>query len=237
LDTPHPEDTMRPLVRVTLLTLALVVLVGCSSTPVQQTPTGSTLSRIQQRGELVVGTAASMPPLNMTTKTGEIIGLEIDMARAMADGMNVKLRLVPMPFSGLLSALQGGTVDMVLSGMTMTPERNTQVAFVGPYFLSGKSFLTTTATLTNKGSDDLNNPNMRVVALRGSTSETFVRQTIPKATLVTTQDYDEAINQLLQGKVDVMIADLPACVVTVSRYPDKGLFALVTPLTREPIGI
>src|SRR5262249_61638979 len=92
-------------------------------------------------------------------------------------------------------------------------------------------------TLTNKGSDDLNNPNMRVAALRGSTSETFVQQTIPKATLVPTQDYDEAINQLLQGKVDVMIADLPACVVTVSRYPDKGLFALVTPLTREPIGI
>lgn len=155
----------------------------------------------------------------------------------MADGMNVKLRLVPMPFPGLLSALQGGTVDMVLSGMTMTPERNTHVAFVGPYFLSGKSFLTTTATLTNKGSDDLNNPSMRVAALRGLTSETFVQQTIPKATLVPTKDYDEAINMLLQGKVDTMIADLPACVVTVARYADKGLFALATPLNREPIGI
>ena len=71
----------------------------------------------------MVGTAASMPPLNMTTKTGEIIGFEVDMARAMADAMNVKLRLAPMPFSELLSAL-GGTVDVVMSGMTMTPERN-----------------------------------------------------------------------------------------------------------------
>jgi len=126
---------------------------------------------------------------------------------------------------------------MVLSGVTMTPERNTQVAFVGPYFVSGKSFLTTTQTLSSKGSAELNSPTMRIAVLRGSTSETFVHQTLPKATLVTTRDYDEAIAMVLQGKVEVMIADLPACVYTVNRYPDRGLYALETPLTREPIGI
>src|SRR5215467_11178108 len=128
---------MRPLVRIVMLTLGFAVLLGCS-TPVQQGPSGSTLSRIQQRGELVVGTAASMPPLNMTTKTGAIIGFEVDMARAMADAMNVKLRLAPMPFAELLPALNAGSVDMVISGMTMTPQRNMTVAFVGPYYISGK---------------------------------------------------------------------------------------------------
>src|SRR5205814_2368164 len=83
-------------------------------------------------------------------------------------------------------------------------------AFVGPYFISGKSFLTTTATLSTKGSAELNDPGMRIAVLRASTSQTFAQQTIPKATLVTTKDYDEAINLVSQGKADIMIADLPA---------------------------
>ena len=219
-----------------VLAATVVLFIGCSAS-VSPPPAPTTLARIQQRGELVVGTAASMPPLNMTTKTGEIIGFEVDMARAMADAMNVKLRLAPMQFADLLPALNAGSVDMVISGMTMTPQRNMTVAFVGPYFISGKSFLTTTSTLTSKGSAELNDPAMRIAALLGSTSESFVKETIPKATLVTTKDYDEAINLIQQGKVDIMIADQPACVVTVARYPDRGLFALVTPLTREPIGI
>jgi polar amino acid transport system substrate-binding protein len=230
------RQTMRSLARALMIAIGLVVLFGCSA-PLAQAPSAPVLSRIRQRGELVVGTAASMPPLNMTTKTGEIIGLEIDMARSMAEGMNVKLRVVPIPFAELLPALEAGSVDVVLSEMTMTPARNTQVAFVGPYYISGKSFLTTTETLSTKGSADLNQPTMRLAALKASTSETFVRETMPKATLVLTRDYDEAINLLLQGKVEVMIADLPVCVVTVSRYPHRGLYALVTPLTREPIGI
>src|SRR5262245_55158711 len=172
----------------------LVILAGCASGS-SGSSTSPGLSRIQGKGELVVGTAASMPPLNMTTKTGEIIGLDVDLARAMADAMRVKLRLSPMPFASLLPALEAGQVDMVISGMTMTPDRNMKVAFVGPYFISGKSFLAKAATLSSdKGSTDLNTPTMRLAALRGSTSQTFVEQIIPKATLVLTKDYDEGIN-------------------------------------------
>jgi polar amino acid transport system substrate-binding protein len=109
------------------------------------------LDRIQEKKELVVGTAASMPPLNMTTKDGQIIGMEIDLARFFASGMDVKLTLKPMNFNDLLPALEAGQVDMVLSGMTMTPGRNLKVAFVGPYFASGKSIL---AKMVNVGSID-----------------------------------------------------------------------------------
>ena len=99
------------------------------------------LDRIQEKKELVVGTAASMPPLNMTTKDGQIIGMEMDLARFFAAGMEVKLTVKPMNFNELLPALEAGQVDMVLSGMTMTPGRNLKVAFVGPYVGSGKSIL------------------------------------------------------------------------------------------------
>jgi len=64
----------------------------------------STLDHIQKKGELVVGTSGDMPPLNMTTKDGEIIGLEPDIAKLIADGMGVKLRFEKMPFSKLLEA-------------------------------------------------------------------------------------------------------------------------------------
>jgi len=222
------------------LVVLLTLVAGCA--PATTTADGplpiSVLGRIRAKGELVVGTAASMPPLNMTTKTGEIIGLEIDLAQAMADAMKVKLRLSAMPFSDLLPALEAGQVDVILSGMTMTPERNMKFAFVGPYLTSGKSFLAKEATVaSSKGSADLNTPQMRLAALRGSTSEAFVRENMPRATLVSTKDYDEAIILLLQDKIDAMIADLPACLFAVRRYPDRGLFALETPLTYEPIGI
>jgi polar amino acid transport system substrate-binding protein len=222
-----------------VLALALGALAGCApASTAPGTSASPVLARIQSKGELVVGTAASTPPLNMTTKSGEIIGLDIDLARGMAEAMKVKLRLAPMPFARLLPALEAGQVDMVVSGMTMTPDRNMKVAFVGPYLISGKSFLAKTSTLSSdKGSAELNTPSMRLAALRGSTSQTFVEQIIPKATLVLTKDYDEAINLVLQDKVEAMIADFPACIVAVFRHPDKGLYALVTPLSYEPLGI
>src|SRR5262245_50776394 len=176
-----------------LLSCAVVILAllaGCAPATTTAPPSSAGMGRIRASGELVVGTAASMPPLNMTTKTGEIIGFEVDLARAMAAAMKVRLRLAPMTFADLLPALEGGRVDMVLSGMTMTPERNMRFAFVGPYFVSGKSFLAKEATLASaKGSTDLNHPTMRLAALRASTSQAFVEQHMPKATLVLTKDY------------------------------------------------
>ena len=82
-----------------------------------------------------------MPPLNMTTKDNRIIGLEIDLARALADAMEVGLRLQPIAFKDLLPALEAGKVDMVLSGMTITAKRNSKVAFVGPYYHLRKGFV------------------------------------------------------------------------------------------------
>ena len=107
-----------------LIVLIMAVLFGCSQKIVKPTPT-PVLDGIVQKGELVVGTAASMPPLNMTTKKGEIIGFEIDLARMMASAMGVKLRVEPMEFSKLLPALENGkdikrTHDNVRCITTMT---------------------------------------------------------------------------------------------------------------------
>jgi polar amino acid transport system substrate-binding protein len=220
--------------------LALIFFTGC--TQMQQGTSGPSaspvLDRIQARGELVVGTMGNMPPLNMTSKDGEIFGLEPDLARLLAKAMNVKVKFVTKPFNELLPALQNGQVDMVLSGMTITPERNLKVAFVGPYFISGKAFLTKIKTIAYADeAKDANNPNTKIVALKGSTSQAFAEAFLDKTTLFTTGTYDEAVDMVLQDKAQAMIADYPICIVSVFRYPEAGLLSVVTQLTYEPIGI
>ena len=224
----------------TVLFVAIVLFTGCAE---MQKGTSSTsaspvLDRILKRGELIVGTMGNMPPLNMTAKDGEIFGLEPDLAKMMAGAMNVNVRFVTKPFSKLLPALQTGDVDMVLSGMTITPRRNLKVAFVGPYFISGKAFLTKVKTIAlAKEANAVNSPNTKLVALKGSTSQAFAEAVLDKTTLYTTGNYDEAVDMVLKDKVQAMIADYPICVVSVFRYPEAGLLSVVTPLTYEPIGI
>ena len=222
------------------LVLALTLVSACNNTTGKSVkePVAPVLDRILKKGELVVGTAGSMPPLNMTTKEGEIIGLEAELAGAIAAGMGVKLRLEAMPFSELLGALEAGKIDMILSGMTMTPGRNLKVAFVGPYYISGKAFLTKNKKIASaKHTSEIDSPDNTLVALKGSTSQHFVEGVLPKAKLVTAKDYDEAVKMVLEDKVTALVADYPICVVSVLRYPDKGLASVITPFTYEPIGI
>ncbi|UCG09186.1 MAG: transporter substrate-binding domain-containing protein [Desulfobacterales bacterium] len=215
-------------------------LTACAEWQMTTATTSSSpvIDRIVDRGELVVGTMGNMPPMNMTTKDGEFIGLEIDLAKSIALAMGVKHRFETMPFSELLPALQKGKVDMVLSQMTITPKRNLNVAFVGPYFISGKAFLTKKKTIAEaKQASQLNSPDTKLVAIKGSTSQAFAEDFIPKATLWTAKDYDEAVKMVIDDEVHAMIADYPVCVVSVFRYPEAGLLSVVTPLTYEPIGI
>jgi polar amino acid transport system substrate-binding protein len=60
---------------------------------------------------------------------------------------------------------------------------------------------------------------------------------IPEATLVKVQDYDAGVNMVISDEVDALVADMPICLLSVMRYPDKGLATLNQPLSVEPIGI
>ena len=223
-----------------MLIMALALFSGCVNTQKGAgTETAVTvLDSISQKGVLVVGTAGSMPPFNMTTREGDVIGFEPDMAELMAQEMGVKLKFAVMPFSELLPALEAGKVDLILSQMTMTGKRNMKVAFVGPYSISGKSFVTKIKWIASvKEASQVNSPKTTVVALKGSTSEAFVKKNLPKAKFVEASNYDDAVEMVLKGKVDAMIADYPICVLTILRNPDQGLISVITPLSYEPIGI
>ncbi len=217
--------------------LALLIT-GCATTGTGGGSASGTLERIQERGELVVGISGNMPPMNMTDKGGKLIGLDVDLARVMAGAMGVDLRLEPMVFADLLPALEAGNVDAVLSNMTMTPERNLRAAFVGPYFHSGKCVLSKIETLAKAEEvETINQADVRLTALKGSTSQIFVEELAPKAQFTPARDYDEAVNMVLTDKAHAMIADYPICVVSLLRHEDAGLVSVITTLIYEPIGI
>jgi len=233
-------QTPRRSIAVAFILIVLVFsLFACSSsrTFVLSSP-APVLDRIERSGELSVGTAGSMPPLNMTTREGEIIGMEIDLARYLADSMGVKLNLQAMAFKELLPALEAGKIDLIVSGMTITTQRNSKVAFVGPYMISGKGVLTKTATLANiETPAEIDRPQFKITALEGSTSQEFVEAVLSKAEFIPAKDYDAAVQMVRDGSVDAMVADHPICVVSVARYPQDDLFTIISPFTYEPIGI
>ncbi len=215
----------------TLLLAGVLVLAMSASA-------GSILDHILQSKELRIGTSGQQPPMTATNKKGDIIGLDIDIAKAMADAMEVEATFVVLPFSELLPALEAGQVDVVISGMTMTAKRNTAVAFAGPYFVSGKGILAKAEKYARlQEASGLNTPEVRVAALKSSTSQAFAESLMPEAKLVLTQSYDEAIELLFESKIDVLVADFPFCALSAYRHQDKRLFAGKSPLTFEPLGI
>lgn len=238
---------MNRILRGALLLASVVLLVGCRSlglgggertAATDREPRSRPLAAILDRGELRVGISGDLPPLNMKNREGELIGLEVDIVTALAHSMGLEVRLVETPFPELLEALLDGKVDLVISGMTMTPERNAHVAFVGPYFISGTSVLTKDEGIAlTQEPEELDVPGRKFAALAGSTSASFVRDVLPQTTLVETEDYDEAVQMVIADEVDGLVADFQACVVRTWLHPEAGLMAVRTPFTVEPLGI
>ena len=221
----------------TVLLVTALALAGLAA-PAAAADNAPALSRIVTKGEIHVGMSGDQPPFCMKSKDGKLIGYDVDLAGLLANAMGVTLKIEVMPFAELLPALEAGRIDAVMSGMTMTPKRNLRAAFVGPYVVSGKTILTTDATLA-KASDtkDLDITGMTVVVLAGSTSEAFAKRAMHEAKIVPVPDYETGVAKVLEGKANFMVADRPILALTVLRHPDKGLVLSDQLLSIEPIGI
>jgi polar amino acid transport system substrate-binding protein len=234
-DQERKELTMRR--RILKLLLGLMAVLPLSATFAASTEQAPVLSRISDSGTLRVGMSAGQPPFNVTNRDGKIIGLDVDLAGLLARALGVELEIVAMPFGDLLSALEDGKIDLVISGMTATLQRNMRAAFVGPYHISGKSILARSETIAALQSEGLNKGSLKIAALRGSTSEAFVNLRAPNADLTATETYDKAIDLLLSNKVDLFVADAAIIMLSQLRWPDAGLVSSAKPLTLEPIGV
>ena len=217
--------------------LCTLLLVTACTTMQTRSSDAPVLSRIAERGELVLGTSANMPPMTYS-RGGKVVGLDVDIARFMAEAMDVKLTVKTLPFAGLLPALERGEVDVVISNMTITTRRNMTVAFVGPYMQSGKCVITKKANLARaEQAEDLNTPETHMAVMLGSTSEDFVKTLLPRATVTAAENLETAINMVRKDQVGGLLTDLPICLSTLKNNPDAGFITLVSLLSYEPIGI
>ena len=181
----------------------------------------------------MLGTAGDYPPFSALNSKGGMVGLDVDLAAKIAEAMGVDLVIKRYPFGQLLTALEKGKVDVVLSGMTITPERNTKVLFVGPYYSSGKSLITKDASIGLNGTS----AHDVVVAVKGSTSAHVAKKLFAHSTVKVVATFDTAMELLLQGKVTAIVADYPYCAAMSYRYRDKGVSSPNAPFTYEPLGI
>jgi polar amino acid transport system substrate-binding protein len=204
-----------------LFAIALLALIGGAADAVAA-DNAPVLSRIVESGTFKVGMSGTQPPFSVVSKSGSLIGYEVDLANILADAMGVEVEFVQKPFGELLPALEKGEIDAIMSGMTMTPKRNLKAAFVGPYIVSGKSIHRSALT---------------IAALKGSTSEKFVQNVLEKTTYAPVDDYDAGVQMVIDGKADAMVADFPICALSQMRFPEAGLATLAEPMTIEPIGI
>ena len=213
-----------------LLVSVLMASPGEAASPV--------LDRVVKNGVLRVGMTVDQPPFNMRNRSKDIVGFDVDLARALAEKMQVKLEIVELPFSELVDAVPGKKIDLAISGLTITPERTRKVSFVGPYTLSGKSILTTARikAVVETGTD-FNDPEIRIVALENSTSEDFVQRQLPEAAFHSIPNYNQGIEQLLTGEIDAIVADIPVLHLAMLRYPEAELGIIEPYLSVEALGI
>lgn len=196
----------------------------------------STLNKILQRGELRIGIETGYMPFEMRDKNGDIIGFDVDIARHMARAMGVELKLINTAWDGIIPALLTDKFDLVMGGMTITPERNLKVNFCDPYMVIGQTVLLRKSLADTVTSyRDLNNKQYTIVSKLGTTGEIAARRYMSRATILTFESESEAALEVRNGRADAFVFDFPYNAIFIAENPE-GLVHLDQPFTHEPLG-
>jgi len=196
----------------------------------------STLEQITKRGQLKVGFEAGYLPFEMADKKGRFIGFDIDMAKEMAKAMGVKFVPVNTAWDGIIPALITKKFDIIISGMTATQQRNLKINFADPYIIVGQTILLNKKNAGKvKSYKDLNDPKYTVASKLGTTGEQAIKRLIPKAKYKSFESESEAALEVLNGKADATIYDLPFCATFMAQQGAGKLIFLDEPFTFEPL--
>jgi polar amino acid transport system substrate-binding protein len=196
----------------------------------------STLEQILRSGELRVGFEAGYIPFEMADKNGNFVGFDIDVAKEMAKAMGVKFVPVNTQWDGIIPALLSKKFDVLISGMTVTQERNLKINFADPYIIVGQTILLNKKhEKTVHSYKDLNDPKYVVTSKLGTTGEQAVKRMIPKATYKSFETETEAFLEVLNGKADAYVYDLPNCVYQYAQQGAGKVIFLDKPFTFEPL--
>ncbi|MCL4559284.1 MAG: transporter substrate-binding domain-containing protein [Chloroflexi bacterium] len=198
----------------------------------------SSIRRIQTAKQLKVGTGAGYYPFEMVDKQGNMVGFDMDIAQAMAKSLGVELKVVDFKdFDAILPALGSGQIDLILAGMTITPERALAVNFSQPYFASGQSVLVNKKHEgTVKTFSDLDQKGITIVTEQGTTGDVAAQRTFKNATIRPMKGGNEATLDVCNGSSDAFVYDQSFIAVQAMMYKDC-VYPLLDPFTQEQYGI
>ncbi len=202
----------------------------------QELATGSVLETIKKRGALRVG-MSTFVPWAMRDKNGELIGYEIDVAKRLAADMGVKAEFVPTAWDGIIPALLTGKFDLIIGGMSITPERNLTVNFTLPYANSGIQMVANKSLAAGfKTLADFDKSEVILAVRRGATPATAAKRLMPKATL---RQFDEdalALQEVLNGKAHAFVSSTPTPAFEALKHPDTLFLPLPEPFVQGAEG-
>lgn len=213
-----------------LIRFILVLGLLISSAMVYINPTAhaeqdQTWEKIKERGELRVGLSADYAPMEFEhTVNGktEYAGVDIDLAKKIAKDNNLKLKIVNMSFDSLLGALKTGKIDIIISGMTSTPERKKQVDFSDKYMMT-KNIMLVKKDKVNEYKDIKDFNNKKVGAQKGTEQEKIAQTEIENASITSLSRLPDVILALKSGKVEGAVVEKPVAEAYLKQNPKLGI--------------
>lgn len=211
--------------RFSFSTALLMLLVSALATPAMAQQASKALSsesaieQIKKRGAIKIGLSI-FKPWSMRDKNGELIGFELDVGQKLADDMGVEAEFIPTAWDGIIPALVAGKFDVIISGMTTTPQRNLTINFTDPYAFSGLTIMANKKMTDGFELEDYNSPDVTFAARRGATPATLIAEMFPKAKLLLFDEDGASTQEVINGKAHASMASEPTPSSEARRYPD-----------------
>lgn len=193
----------------------LGILAGCSSNN----------SASKDDKTLVIGVDDSFAPMGFRDKDNNIVGFDIDYAKAAAKEMGYKVKIQPIEWKTKESELSSGRIDLIWNGYTITDERKKKVNFTKPYLKNAQ----VVATLADSKVSKLNDLNGKVVGIQSQSSAAdALNANAIKSKLKNISEYSDnvmALNDLKNGRTDAVVID--EVVIDYYMSKEKGTFKIL----------
>ncbi|HAR7191672.1 TPA: transporter substrate-binding domain-containing protein [Staphylococcus aureus] len=216
---------MKCLIRFILVLGLLISSAMLYINPTAHAEQDQTWEKIKERGELRVGLSADYAPMEFEhTVNGktEYAGVDIDLAKKIAKDNNLKLKIVNMSFDSLLGALKTGKIDIIISGMTSTPERKKQVDFSDSYMMT-KNIMLVKKDKVNEYKDIKDFNNKKVGAQKGTEQEKIAQTEIENVSITSLSRLPDVILALKSGKVEGAVVEKPVAEAYLKQNPKLGI--------------
>ena len=185
-----------------------------------------------EAGKLTMATNATFPPYEMTTDSGEIEGIDVDTAKAIAEKLGLELQIDDMEFDAALLSVQQGKADIVMAGVTVTDERKAVMDFSDSYATGIQSIIVPNDS-DIASPDDLSGK--KIGTQRGTTGYIYCSDDFGDDAVVAYDSGLTAVQALNNGQVDAVVIDNAPATEYVAANP--GLKVLDTSYTEEDYAI